>query len=185
MRWLVLLLPLLFMVACASISEDQCRAGNWNAIGFNDGKAGRSPDYLANHIEACAEAGITPDRAEWQAGRAQGLQLYCTPDHAYDLGRSGKPVANVCPVAMTRMLVRANDWGQDYYEIGQEIDDLRDERDELRQLLAAMTGDLTDEQKALRRSYRQRLARVEDKLFDLQGDQRRHDSLPQSLMANL
>ena len=79
----------------------------------------------------------------------------------------------------------ANAWGQEYYGITGEIADLHDERDEIRALLATLTGDPSDEQKALRRTYRERLLRLDGKLFDLERDRRRFGSLPQSLVADL
>ena len=185
MRYLLLLLPFLVLASCASISKEQCRAGDWNSIGFQDGKAGRSLDYLTNHAKACAEVGVTPNRSEWVRGRAQGLPIYCTADNAYLIGRDGHALNNVCPASQARLLARANSWGQDYYQIGQQIDTLEDEQNELEALLALMTGELNDEQKALRRTYRQRLSRVENRLFDLGRDQRRFNHLPASLIADL
>lgn len=185
MRYCILLLPLFALLSCASISEEQCRAGDWQAIGQRDGQAGRSLDYINNHFKACAEVGVTPNQSEWQAGRQQGLPVYCTPENAYDLGRDGNSVNNVCPVSQERMLARANSWGQDYYEIGQKIDELKSERRQLEKLLAAMTGELTEEQKVLRRTYRQRLRSLEQHLFDLERERRHFDSLPMSLIADL
>lgn len=184
MRYLFLLLPLL-LFSCASISEEECRVGDWGNIGYQDGKAGRSADYLSNHAKACAEVGVVPNRSEWDAGRAQGLPLYCTAENAYAIGRRGNSITNVCPASQARVLAFANSWGQDYYQLEQKIDDLANEADELRHLLAAMTGELTDEQQALRRTYRQRLDRLRDRRFDLEREQRRYNSLPQSLLVGL
>ncbi len=185
MRYLILLLPILVLVSCASISKEECQAGDWQAIGLRDGQAGRSLDYINNHFKACAEVGVRPNQSEWQAGRLQGLPMYCTPEKAYQLGRDGNSVNNVCPASQARMLSRANSWGQDYYEVGQKIDELKSERRQLEKLLAAMTGELTEEQMALRRTYRQRLRSLEQRLFDLERERRHFDSLPQSLIADL
>jgi hypothetical protein len=185
MRYLILLLPLLVLVGCASISKEECTAGDWVSVGFRDGSAGRSIDFLSNHAKACAEVGVTPNRSQWEQGRAQGLLRYCTPQNAYTLGKNGASVNNVCPAQQVRGLSRANAWGREYFNIGREISDLRNERDDLRRVLAAMTGELTPEQAALQRTYRQRLNRVNDRLFDLSIEQRRYSTLPQSLIADL
>ena len=96
---LILLIPL---TACASLSEDECRAGDWATIGFEDGAQGRDAAFIGEHREACAEYGIAPDLNAWLAGRERGLLSYCTVDRAYSLGRSGRPVANVCPATLTQ-----------------------------------------------------------------------------------
>ncbi len=185
MRCLILLLPLLTLLSCASISEEQCRAGDWGAIGLRDGQAGRNLDYINSHFKACAEVGVTPNKSQWLAGRAQGLPQYCTPENAYDLGRDGRSLNNVCPVPQARLLDRANSWGQEYYDIGQEKDELRDDIRGLEKLLAAMTGELTEEQLALRRSYRQQLRSIELQLIRLDNQQQRFSRLPQSLLVGL
>lgn len=185
MRYLILLLPLLTLLACASISEEQCRAGDWGAIGQRDGQAGRNVDYINSHFKACAEVGVTPNKSQWLAGRAQGLPQYCTPENAYDLGRDGRSLNNVCPASQARLLARANAWGQECYDIGQNIDELRDEIRHLEKLLASMTGELTEEQLALRRTYRQQLRSVELDLFRTENKQLRFNRLPQSLLVGL
>jgi hypothetical protein len=182
MRLIALIFGLIALTSCATISEEECRAGNWGEIGFADGKAGRAAPFLANHAKACAEVGIVPDKASWEAGRIEGLTLYCTADNAYALGRSGREMNEVCPVSVTRMLSRANDWGLEYYKLSAELEELKDERSTLRDLLSGLEGpDLTEEEKELRRQYRSRLARVEDEIFDLQFDLRRYERLPATL----
>lgn len=185
MRYLMLLLPLLALLSCASISEEQCRAGDWTAVGLRDGQAGRNVDYINNHIKACAEVGVTPNKSQWLVGRAQGLPQYCTPENAYDLGRDGRSLNNVCPASQARLLTRANSWGQEYHDIGQDIDELKDDMRQLQKLLAAMTGELTEEQLALRRTYRQQLRSVELDLFRMENKQLRFNRLPQSLLVGL
>ena len=135
---LILLIPL---TACASLSEDECRAGDWATIGFEDGAQGRDAAYVGEHREACAEYGIAPDLNAWLAGRERGLLSYCTVDRAYSLGRSGRPVANVCPATLTRQLDAANYRGQEYRRLSDEIRALEREIDEYEDGLAALDRD--------------------------------------------
>jgi hypothetical protein len=98
---LALLAPavLAALAACASLSEDACRAGDWRGIGLRDGAAGRADGYVANHAEACAEIGVIPDIVAWGAGRAEGLTLYCTPQNAFDIAARGSRINAVCPAS--------------------------------------------------------------------------------------
>lgn len=86
--------------SCATLSEDQCLAGNWQGIGYSDGAQGYGAGRLNDHAEACAEYGITPNADLYYAGREQGLYTYCTPGNGFSVGRSGSSYSGVCPGAI-------------------------------------------------------------------------------------
>jgi len=127
MRYLLLLAPLLLLSACATLSEDQCRAGNWYEIGKNDGADGRQSSFLAQHAKACRDYGIRPVASEWERGRRDGLPLYCVPSRAYHEGTRGKHLSPVCPVEQLDQLERANARGLAYNRITQEIGEIERE----------------------------------------------------------
>ncbi len=135
MRILPALILLPFLAACASLTENQCRVGDWAGIGLNDGLNGRAPDYVSNHFDACSDIGITPNIAAWQAGREQGLLQYCTPQNAYNRGRDGRNFNAVCPASQRGALNHAFEWGAEYFEIEQEIQTLEDEISEIEHLI--------------------------------------------------
>lgn len=132
LRLIAALALLMALASCASLSEQECLAGNWEEIGQRDGRAGRTADYIVNHYKACDETGVTPDRAAWERGRQAGLRAYCTPDNAYDVGRSGRRLSPVCPAASLPALDRAHDRGWRYYRLTEEIRDLMREADDVR-----------------------------------------------------
>lgn len=99
-RPLLLVLSLLLgavLASCATLSEEQCQAGDWRAIGFNDGSRGRPADYIANHADACSEYGIAVDQALYADGRQDGLRQYCRLANAEAEGLSGDRYYGVCP----------------------------------------------------------------------------------------
>lgn len=170
--------PLLLIMSCASLSEDSCRAENWGAIGFNDGKNGRLESYINQHREACADYGITPDVTTWLKTRVEGLKHYCTPENAYSVGRRGRDLSPVCETNESNLRL-ANFYGQRYYEISEEIDDIDDEMDEiLRKLSADFNGELTPEQRALQRFYLSEVRELRREIRDLDWELRRYDELP-------
>lgn len=120
------------LASCASLSEQECVAGNWEEIGQRDGRAGRTADFIVNHAKACADTGVTPDRAAWERGRQAGLTAYCTPINAYEVGRSGRQLSPVCPAARLPVLERAHAKGRRYHQLTEEIRDLRREADHIR-----------------------------------------------------
>ena len=122
MRVVLLLAILVLTAGCATLSEDTCRAGNWEEIGFRDGADGRTSDHIIAHARACNDYGIAPQRGPWEKGRREGLALYCTPDRAWREGAEGRRLSPVCPLAEARFLIRQNERGLDYYRTGREID---------------------------------------------------------------
>jgi hypothetical protein len=87
------------LAACATLSESECRAGDWRQLGYVDGLKGYGQPRLADHRKACARYGVVPDSTAWQLGYAEGQTRYCTPRSGYEQGRDGKGYANVCPPA--------------------------------------------------------------------------------------
>lgn len=135
-----LLAAMIFLVlaACATLDEEACREGNWAEIGRVDGASGRSPAFVEQHAEACAGYGIAPDRAAWEAGRQEGLRLYCTERNAWKEGARGIHLRNVCPVADEARLLRANDRGLNWHWIGRDIDDAERRISEINRALATL-----------------------------------------------
>ncbi len=141
MKYILLLLAPLVLAACATLSEDQCRAGDWRAIGQNDGSNGRKPDFIIQHAKACNKIGIAPVRAAWEDGRQEGLTLYCRPRRAYEEGAKGKKLSPVCPIENLSRLERANDRGLTWHRIGQDISEAQGDIRTINAELAALPAD--------------------------------------------
>ncbi|MEL7343556.1 MAG: DUF2799 domain-containing protein [Pseudomonadota bacterium] len=157
------------LVSCATLTDEECKAGNWFDIGFDDGANGRLPGFVAAHTDACADLGILPDRAVWEDGRQAGLRRYCTPQTVYDLGRKGRALSPVCPVSQLPALELASARGQEYHRLTDRIldleDDLRAIRDELRSL--------DDQSALLATSLRSEAQFIRLRILSLQADRRR------------
>lgn len=170
---------LVFLTACASLSEEACRTGDWGTIGYNDGVRGRAESYINEHREACSEYGISPNTSVWLRSRIEGLKQYCTPDNAYTVGRRGRELNNVCPTTQLSELRLANFFGLRYYEIDREIDALRDEREEIRLILATnFIGDLTPEQLQLQNFYLSQLIDLRRSIRELRRELVKYAALP-------
>jgi hypothetical protein len=170
---------LAFLGACASLTPEQCQNADWRAIGYNDGARGQLESYITRHFDACSKVGITPDVQAWQAGRLQGLPLYCTPSNAYNVGRSGNELSPVCPASQQSRLLFSWDWGQEYYLISGQISDLEDEDSKIRrQILKDFTPPLTPEQSLLLASLNDRLRWIRNEIARLEERQKRYASAP-------
>ncbi|MCX7644072.1 MAG: DUF2799 domain-containing protein [Rhodobacteraceae bacterium] len=141
MRAVLLLSALFALVSCASLTEEECRAGDWFRIGLADGTEGRGPDRIEAHRRACADAGVTPDAEAWLKGRERGLRLYCVPQKAYEVGRQGRAIAEGCTPAERARMAPAYEWGRQYWRLELQADDLRGEIRDIDRELAALPPD--------------------------------------------
>lgn len=107
--------------SCATMSAEQCLAGDWSGQGYSDGASGLRMSRLDEHAEACAKHGVTPDRAAYAAGREQGLFRYCTPANGFHSGRSGSSYGGVCPSNLEADFLPAYRDGQVVYGVEQAL----------------------------------------------------------------
>ena len=171
------------LAGCATLSKQECLIGDWQAIGYNDGVAGYHSDRLASHTKACAKASVAPDYQAWERGRKLGLQQYCTINNAYNIGRRGRQLNNVCPIAMANTLQAANQKGLDYYALDSQLDKdnhlLDTYQSEFDKLENGEMLDFSNEKEA-----RARLLSLSDEIRDakrrIQKTQQQLDSLNQS-----
>lgn len=142
MRILICLFALPFVLAaCATLSEDQCRGGDWRAIGQVDGADGRTSDHIVRHARACNKIGIAPVRADWEKGRQEGLPLYCRPRRAYDEGTRGRTLSPVCPLEDLARLERSNKRGLNWHRIGQDISEAQNEIGRINSYISGLAAD--------------------------------------------
>jgi hypothetical protein len=144
-----MLVALATLGGCASISKSECLSANWEDVGVRDGANGRGEEYLIQHSKACAEVGVTPDRENWLKGRDRGLERFCVPQRAYQIGEYGGNFdVGICRGFDEDRLARAYDRGRDVHRISQDISSLNGEINTLRNLL---------EKKDLEQKERERL----------------------------
>jgi hypothetical protein len=93
-----LLLPLVLLLSgCAALNEQQCRTLSSTTIGEQDGRSGYPTSRFDDNQKACARYQLTLDRDAYLAGRAHGLENYCTPDNGSRVGLRGERYYGVCP----------------------------------------------------------------------------------------
>ncbi|WP_156389318.1 DUF2799 domain-containing protein [Brevundimonas sp. Root1423] len=168
--------------SCATMSAEQCQAGDWSGQGYADGVAGLTMSRLGEHAEACVKHGIAPDDAAYRAGREQGLIQYCTPDRGFREGRTGSSYAGVCPSYLEADFMPAYQDGQIVYQVDQALVSARslvdshgnrleelDEKIVAKQAEARAEG-LTDQQ---RETIRNRIQEIRRERADTEREWRR------------
>lgn len=126
------------IAGCATLSESECRTGDWRQLGYVDGLKGYGTARLADHAKACARYGVAPDTLAWQLGFTQGQTLYCTPRSGYEHGRDGRAYGNVCPPSSDGDFRRA--W-EDGRRVAALLDALRSVDSRLREINGTLIED--------------------------------------------
>jgi hypothetical protein len=140
----------LFLSGCASMSKSECMSANWEDVGIRDGAAGRPEEYLIEHSKACAEVQVTPDRNAWLKGREHGLERFCVPYRAYQVGESGGGFdTGMCAGFDQERLQNAFERGRDVNRMQSELSSLDSQIQDIRARL---------EKKDLEQKERERLA---------------------------
>lgn len=117
MRYLLALLVPVILAGCAStMNKDQCLVADWRTVGYEDGSAGRSAQWLERRGEDCAKHGIAPDLDAYLSGRDDGLVVFCRPRRGFDIGRRGGNYGNVCPADLEGAFLVAYQDGKGLYD---------------------------------------------------------------------
>lgn len=120
---------LLFVLSsCATLSENECKNGNWELIGKKDGLKGRPLSVISQHQEACSEYKVRINTREYEIGRNQGLGEYCKPENGYQEGINGHKYNNVCTNKEFNTKYRI---GYKIYELKKEIEKANKEINDL------------------------------------------------------
>lgn len=135
-------LAVLVLASCATLSKAECEAGNWRAIGISDGASGYPATHVENHVEACAEHGISVDHALYEQGRQQGLERYCTLERAERDGRRGRRNYGTCEGEMAVSFLLVHRAARSVGEIESRLASVDAELDAL--LAGLGNRDLTD-----------------------------------------
>ena len=104
-----------------TMTAEECVASDWRTVGYEDGVLGRSGAQIGTYRKACAEAGVTPDLNEYQAGRQQGLQEYCRPQNGYRVGERGATYQGVCPAELEGQFLAAYDEGRTLHTLRTDV----------------------------------------------------------------
>lgn len=91
-----ILIMTIILIACASMTEQECREADWRAIGMRDGLSGETVQKIDDHKKACGKIGIFPNESLWLDGRVQGISTYCTANGAWNAGLANRVYKGVC-----------------------------------------------------------------------------------------
>ena len=147
----IALMTLLLVSGCATLSESQCVASDWQTVGYRDGLAGAQSSQLLKHQNACVKHGVIPERDDYLAGWNEGVRQYCLPENGFSAGENGQRYANVCPEEMQPSFYAA-------YQEGRQLHDAQAE-------INAMTRAITQKEHRLKQTAAE-ISSTESRLVD-------------------
>jgi hypothetical protein len=132
----------LALAGCATMSEQDCRSADWEAVGREDGVAGAKPDQLEGHRKACARHGVEPQEAAWRAGYAAGLEEFCTAKGGYLAGRDVHGHRDACAgKPREAAFLEAFRRGQEIHAMRRDLAELRQRARDLEMAVLSGTYD--------------------------------------------
>ncbi len=153
-------LAMLALTGCATLSENDCRGGDWYSIGQRDGAAGRTEDYVSQHTAACLKFGVAPDHERWLEGRERGLERFCTARSGYRIGEVGGSYEDVCFAGGEMEFRRGYDLGLRMNRVKSRLDQIENEIRTIEGTLGTQADKLTDDERQ-RLNYRLRALEYE------------------------
>lgn len=164
------------LLACASMSKQECMTANWRSIGYEDGASGRPEMTIQAHRKACAKINITPDLPLYQQGHREGVRVYCkNTSAAYELGTQGGAYYKVCPADLEPKFLQAYRLGQELFSIQQQMNDAENKISSLESSIHNLQQQIEDQESALthlkdpskseKRRYRDEIARLSDDIY--------------------
>jgi hypothetical protein len=146
-----ILIGMAALAGCSSMSANECLATDWRTVGYEDGVVGYSGDRIGRHRKACGKHGVTPDLAQYQLGRDQGLHEFCKPLNGFRIGSRGNGYNGVCPTELDAEFVDAYQSGRQLYTLRSqvsstvdEINSMRAEMDSIDQRLVSIGAQILD-----------------------------------------
>ena len=130
------------LAGCNSMSAQECQSTDWRTVGYEDGVNGYSGDRIGRYRNACSEHGVTPDLAQYQTGRDQGLTEFCKPANGFRVGARGAGYSGVCPAGLDESFVDAYHSGRQLYTLRSRVGSTQDQIYSMRAELDQIDKDL-------------------------------------------
>jgi hypothetical protein len=139
----LLLIALMVLSACATISKEECLAADWYTKGVEDGSKGYPMSRIGNYSKDCAEVGVAPDADQYAEGRDHGLEFFCTYERGYQEGKRGSRNQAVCPPGQLEAeFMQGYKAGHYIYEVNQNIRSLERELAKVQSEVDEIRGDM-------------------------------------------
>ena len=161
--WVLLLM--VFLTGCESMTESECKVADWGRVGLNDGARGDAERRIADYTEDCGKIGILPNAQAYRQGWDTGIQRFCTAANGWREGLEGHgDKAQVCVgQAGYQSFSRYLNAGMQVYKTQERI---RQNTQEINRLQKKLESPGTDDEK---RQIRRRLQDIDRDQYHLRS----------------
>jgi prefoldin subunit 5 len=165
------------LVACASMSKEECLNANWKNIGYEDGSLGKPETTIQSHRKACAKINVTPDLSQYQLGHREGARSYCKKATGYQAGVSGGAYYNICPADLEPAFLKAYRLGQELFAVSQQRNQIAQAISGFESSIESLEQQKIEQEKSIvsagsssneRRAYLNEIRRIEDEIRSLE-----------------
>ena len=144
-----LLGSLALLGGCATMSQQECLVSDWRTVGYEDGARGAAADTIGRYRKTCAKHGVSPDFQAYQAGREEGLRVFCQPQNGFDLGARGGSYRGICPADLEGDFLVSYRDGRQLHELESGVRDADRQIAAREQELEALAQEMRDAEVAL------------------------------------
>jgi len=102
---LIAAIALLAATSGCAVSEKTCMQSDWQTLGYNHGKDGKSADALNRYVKDCAAHAVAPNPSDYSTGYEAGIALYCTAENGLKVGTDGMGYSGACPAESEKAFV--------------------------------------------------------------------------------
>ena len=117
---IILSLLLLLLGACTSLRKPaavKCQEADWYELGRRDGANGEKPKSLEGVKAICADSQQVSLYDLYNNGYFSGLTEFCSLETAFELGRTGQNLAQICPADVQVNFKKRYSQGRQYHRL--------------------------------------------------------------------
>ena len=84
-------------VTTKAVRQSYCKNINTYKLGRLDVSKGKTTEEFNGTLRECARYGLELNQKEYERGRKEELQIFCSYDKGYEFGTKGKKYMGICP----------------------------------------------------------------------------------------
>ncbi len=131
MKSFLLILILMGVATCTSLSKEDCANMHWSSKGREDAYQGKTLAELGKYQKQCNKHAVTIDKENYYDGFNEGLKTFCTEERANSFGRSGGVYQGQCPTHLEKNFIKPYELAYREYKIEKKEKELEERQEEL------------------------------------------------------
>lgn len=127
----------LFFTACSHPSSRSCQELDWYELGRQDGAKGHKNNNRREIATVCPDSDHSLSEALYHNGFDAGASQYCSPENGFELGRSGRTYADICPPLLQDEFLQS-------YQRGRRFTEVENQKNQIESRLQTLNSRLQD-----------------------------------------